>query len=270
MPNFPAAKMSDSVVGLDFHTVLSPVAVPIPFMPHPYLGSLMLWYTPQFPTYSSGQVLINGVAACGVGAMGYSVHPPLGLPAPPTFTNLLSYWRHHLLQVPKVLGLAMLTILANIAIAGFAQFLPKDSAAAGFMKDVTGMDTTSRQTKWDPIKNSFSSYTKWQTWVQLLLPPLPYPGSQASTSVGSPNVTVNGAPLAFAICPLVAASCTDSPFQLVPNAMVLGFSNVRVGVSFAALLRAIAVQAAKNVVHAAVKVGAEGAAKSAGTTPCSS
>lgn len=265
MPNFPAAKMSDAIIGLDFHTVLSPVAVPIPMVPHPYLGGLMLWATPQFPSYSSGQVFINNMPACGVGAMGYSVHIPMGLPAPPTFTNLLSYWRHHLIQVPKVLGLAMLTILANMAIAGFAQFLPQDSALGGFMKDVTGIDTTSRQTKWQSIKGSFASYIRWQTWVQLLLPPLPYPGGQGSTAVGSPNVTVNGAPLAF-VCPLVAASCSEIP--IVPNAMTLGYSNVRVGVSFAALLRAIAVQAAKSAVQTAVKKGVEGA-QSAGKSSCS-
>jgi hypothetical protein len=231
-------------------------------IPHPFMGALMLWSTPQFPTFKSGLVLINGMPACTVGAMGYSVHIPQGLPAPPTFTNLLSYWKHHLLQVPKALGLAMLTILANMAIAGFAQFLPKDSAAAGFMKDVTGMDTSSRKAKWDSIKNSFSSYAKWQTWVQLLLPPLPYPGGTCSTAVGSPNVTVNGGNLAFA-CPLVAASCTDLP--VVPNAATMGFSTIMVGVSFAALLRGIAVQAAKSGVSAAVKKGVA----AAGKTPCS-
>jgi hypothetical protein len=265
MPNFPAAKMSDSIIGLDFHTVLSPVAVPIPLVPHPYLGGLMLWATPAFPSYSTGQVLINGMPACGVGAMGYAVHIPMGLPAPPGFTNLLSYWRHHLIQVPKVLGLAMLTLFANMAIAGFAQFLPQGSASAGFMKDVTGIDTTSRQSKWESIKGNFQSYTRWQTWVQLLLPPLPYPGGQGSTAVGSPNVTVNGAPLAFAICPLVAASCSEIP--IVPNAMTLGFSNVRVGVSFAALLRAIAVQAAKNAVNTAVQKAVAGA-QNAGKDNC--
>jgi hypothetical protein len=229
------------------------------------MGGLMLWATPQFPSYSGGQVFINSVPACTVGAMGYSVHIPMGLPAPPTFTNLLTYWRHHLIQVPKVLGLAALTLFANMAIAGFAQFLPQGSSAAGFMKDVTGMDTTSRQTKWNSFKASFQSYTRWQTWVQLLLPPLPYPGGQASTAVGSPNVTVNGGNLAF-VCPLVAASCSEIP--VVPNAMTLGYSNVRVGVTFGALLRAIAVQAAKNAVNTAVQKGVEGA-KSAGKSSCS-
>jgi hypothetical protein len=266
MPNFPATKLMDGVLGLDFHTVLTPI--PIPMTPHPYFGMIFLWWTPAFPTFPKGIVLINGVPACGVGAMGYSAHIPMGLPAPPTFTNLLSYWRHHLMQVPKVLGLAMLTILANIAIAGFAQFLPKDSATSGFMKDVTGMDTSTRKSKWESIKASFESYTRWQTWVQLLLPPLPYPGSQGSCAVGSPNVTVNGAPMAFSLAPLVAASCTDSPFQIVPNGIILGFTNVRVGVSFGALLRAIAVQSAKNAVQAAVKRGVEGPKKSVGATSC--
>jgi hypothetical protein len=67
--------------------------------------------------------------------------------------------------------------------------------------------------------------------------------------VGSPNVTVNGGPLAF-VAPLVATSCSDIP--IVPNAMTLGFSNVMVGVSFADMARAIAVNAAQGAVGVGV------------------
>ena len=69
----------------------------------------------------------------------------------------------------------------------------------------------------------FASYSQWQTWVKLLMPPLPYPGAQGSVAVGSPNVTVNGGALAF-VGPLLATSCSDIP--MVPNAATLGFSNV--------------------------------------------
>src|ERR1043166_2379041 len=244
MPLWPAVKLMDSVIGLDVHTVIIPPAPPAP-LPHPYFGAIMLWNTPQFPAFSGGLVLINGMPACTVGAMGYSAHVPQGLPAPPTFTNLMSYWRHHLTNVPKDLGLVLLTTFANIAIAGIASFIPKPPSAADFLKDVTGIDTSSRASTWETIKGSFSSFTKWQTWVHLLLPPLPYPGAQGSTAVGSPNVTVNGGNLAFA-APLVAASCSEIP--VVPNAATLGFSNVMVGVSFAALVRGIAVQAAQGAV----------------------
>src|SRR5262249_58865297 len=105
---------------------------------------------------------------------------------------------------------------------------------------------------WESVKGSFSSLTKWPTWVKLLLPPLPYPGDQGSSAVGSPNVTVNGGPLGF-VAPLVATSCSDIP--IVPNAMTLGFSNVMVGVSFSDLLRGIAVSTAQaGVSYGAGKV----------------
>jgi hypothetical protein len=243
----------DPVVGVDFHTVLEPPPVPIPLVPHPYLGALMLWSTPQFPAFSGGLVLINGMPACTVGAMGYSAHIPMGLPAPPTFTNLMSYWRHHLIQVPKFLVLMMLTTFANIAIAGIASLIPKPASAESFLRDVTGIDTSSRASAWETVKGSFSAFTKWQTWIHLLLPPIPFPGSQGSTAIGSPNVTVNGGPLAFS-APLVAASCSEIPF--VPNAATLGFSNVMVGVSVADLVRGIAVHAAQAGIAHAVSVGA--------------
>ncbi len=253
MPLFPAAKLMDSLIGLDFHTVIIPPSpAPIPMVPHPYMGAIFLWNTPQFPAFSSGLVLINGMPACTVGGMGYSVHIPMGLPAPPTFTNLMTYWRHHLTQVPKFLVLMLLTTLANVAIAGIASLIPKSDSASGFLKDVTGIDTSSRANTWETVKASFSAFTKWQTWVHLLLPPVPFPGGQGSTSVGSPNVTVNGAPLAFT-APLVAASCSEIP--VVPNAATLGFSNVMVGVSMAALVRGIAVHAAKGAVSAGVAAG---------------
>lgn len=53
--------------------------------------------------------------------------------------------------------------------------------------------------------------------------------------------------------PLVATSCSDIP--VVPNAMTLGFSNVLVGVSFADLLRGIAVSTAQAGIGAAVGAG---------------
>jgi hypothetical protein len=252
MPLFPAAKLMDPIIGLDFHTVLEG-PIPVPMVPHPYIGMIFLWNTPQFPSFKSGLVLINGMPACTVGAMGYSCHIPMGLPAPPTFTNLLSYWRHHLVQVPKFLILMLLTTLANIAIAGIASLIPKPAGADSFLKDVTGIDTSSRASAWETIQGSFSSFTKWPTWVHLLLPPLPFPGSQGSTSVGSPNVTVNGGPLAFT-APLVAASCSEIP--VVPNACTNGFSNVMVGVSIAALVRGIAVHAAQAGIAHAVSTGA--------------
>jgi hypothetical protein len=189
--------------------------------------------------------------ACSVGAMGYSVHIPQGVPVPPTPSNC-PYWKRYLTNIAMGLTLMTLTILANIAIAAIAALIPKPNSAEGFLKDVTGIDTSSKSSMWQSVKAAFSSFTQWQTWVKLLMPPIPYVGAQGSTAVGSPNVTVNGGPLAF-VAPLVATSCSDIP--VVPNAMTLGFSNVMVGVSFADLARGLAVSMAQNAVSAGVSAG---------------
>jgi hypothetical protein len=237
MPLFPAAKMMDIVIGVDVHAV-----APIPGIPiHPYVGPIYLWHTPTFPKVD---VFINGMPACSVGAMGYFFHIPQGVPIPPTPTNV-PYWKRYLTNIPKVLVLTSLTIMANLAIAGIAALIPKPKFAEDFIKDVTGIDTTNLATTWETVKATFSAYTKWQTWVKLLMPPIPYPGAQGSSAVGSPNVTVNGGPLGFA-APLVGTSCSDIP--VVPNACVLGFSNVLVGVSIADLIKGIAVSVAQSAI----------------------
>jgi hypothetical protein len=238
--------MGDMVIGIDFHTVTIPPAPPIPMMPHPYFGVIFLWMTPSFPKVNT---LINGMPACAAGSMGYSVHIPQGIPTPPSMLNQM-YWRRHLMNVPKQLMLVALTLLANIAIAGISSlFVKPDSAAGRFVKDATGVDTSSWSGVWGSIKGSFAAYTKWSTWVKLLMPPVPYPGGQGSAAIGSPNVTVNGGPLAFA-APLMATSCSDLP--IVPNAATIGFSNVMVGVSIADMARALAVNAAQGAVSAGV------------------
>jgi hypothetical protein len=266
---FPAAKLMDTMVGVDLHTVFIPPApAPIPLTPHAYLGKLMLWNTPQFPVFKGGIVLINMMPACAVGAMGYGAHIPIFVPAPPPFTNLMSYWRHHLTNVPKLIGLMLLTTLASMAIGALAFAIPKNNkiggASADFMKDVTGVD--SRKSGWEAIKGSFESYTKWYTWVHLLIPPAPYPVGQGSTAVGSPSVTVNGGPLAF-VGPLVGASCSDLPF--IPNAHVLGFSNVFVGVSLSDIARGIAVHSAQQGIAFGVQKGVERLSGGAGRNQCS-
>jgi hypothetical protein len=266
---FPAAKLMDTAVGpgLDFHSVIIPPApAPIPMTPHAYMGALMLWNTPQFPAFSKGIVLINSVPACAVGAMGYGLHAPMFVPGP-TFTNLSSYWRHHLVNVPKALGLMLLTTFASMAIGALAFAIPKNNkfgaASADFMKDVTGID--SRKSGWEAVKGSFASYTNWFTWVHLLIPPAPYPAGQASTAVGSPTVTVNGGPLAFS-GPLIGAACSDLPF--VPNANIIGFSNVLVGVSMSDLIRGIAVHSAQAGISYGVNKAVDKATSTAGKTSC--
>jgi hypothetical protein len=244
MPLWPAAKLMDLLIGIDVHDVAPAPGIPV----HPYFGPVFLWHTPKFPRTD---VFINGLPALTTGAMGFSIHIPQGVPVPPTPTNI-PYWKRYLTDIPMVLMLVLLTTLANIAIAGIAALIPKPKSAEDFLRDVTGIDTSSKGALWESIKDSFASFTQWQTWVKLLLAPIPYPGAQGSVAIGSPNVTVNGGPLAF-VAPLMATTCSDIP--IVPNAMTLGFTNVFVGVSFADMLRGIAVNAAQCAVLTAVSAG---------------
>ena len=247
---WPAAKMGDMVIGLDFHSVSIPPVPVVPMVPHPYFGAIFLWMTPGFPKVNT---LINGMPACTSGAMGYSVHIPMGLPIPPSMLNL-AYWRRYLLNIPKALMLVALTLLANLAISRIsAMFVSPNSATGKFVKDVTGVDTSSWSGVWGTIKGSFAAYTQWSTWIKLLMPPVPYPGGQGSAAIGSPNVTVNGGALAFC-APLMGTSCTD--LIIVPNACTLGFSNVMVGVSIADMVRALVVNAAQGAVSAGVNCAA--------------
>lgn len=244
---WPASKMMDMVIGLDFHSVI--FFGPIPLVPHPYFGPIYLWMTPKFPKVDT---LINGSPACTAGSMGYSIHIPMGLPLPPTFLNL-AYWKRYLFNIPMALMLVALTLFANLAIAGISAIFVSPSSATGkFIKDVTGVDTSSWTTVWSSIKTNLGAYTQWATWIKLLMPPIPYPGSQGSASIGSPNVMVNGGPLAF-VAPLMATSCSEIP--IVPNAATVGFSNVMVGVSIADMVRGLAVQTAQGAVSAGVSAG---------------
>jgi hypothetical protein len=248
MPLFPAVSMGSGVVGLDIHAqVIPPAPAPVP-TPEPYAGTIFLWLTPQFPKVN---VFVNSTPACAVGAMGYSTHIPLGAPVMPTNP---SYWGRYLTHVAMGLTLAGLTIFANMAIAALSALLPLPKAAEDFVKDVTGIDTTDSLTFCNTVMASFASFTQWQTWVKLLMPPMPFPGAQGSQAVGSPNVTINGGAMAF-VCPLAAASCSDIP--VVPNACTIGFSNVMVGISMGALIRAMAVTAAQAGIQAGLGKGVE-------------
>lgn len=253
---WPAAKMTDGVIGLDFHTVIiPPIPAPVPWVPHPYFGLVYLWMTPKFPKVDT---FINGLPACSAGAMGYSMHIPMGLPVPPMAFNL-AYWKRHLYNVPKALMLVALTLIANMAIAGItALIVPPNSATGRFIKDVTGIDTSSWTSTWSSITANLGAYTQWSTWIKLLIPPIPYPGSQGSNAIGSPNVQVNGGPLAF-VAPLMATSCSDLP--IVPNAATVGFSNVMVGVSIGDMVRGLAVNAAQEGISMAVEAGVNRAGK---------
>ena len=47
--HWPAVKMTDMVIGVDFHTITIPPAPPIPMFPHPYFG--VIFVIVPFPEY---------------------------------------------------------------------------------------------------------------------------------------------------------------------------------------------------------------------------
>jgi len=147
--------------------------------------------------------------------------------------------------------LAGLTIFANITIALIGALMPKPKAAEDFIKDLTGIDTTNVMTTLTTIQSTFAAYTKWQTWVKLLMLHS-LARAQGSIAVGSPNVSANGGALAFG-CGFVGTSCSDIP--VVPNANVIDFGNVMVGVSISALVRAIAISTIQNAMQYGMQRG---------------
>ncbi|HEX8199781.1 MAG TPA: PAAR domain-containing protein, partial [Isosphaeraceae bacterium] len=80
---FPAAKLGDTIVGLDFHSTTQTIVPPVPWplFPHPFIGTIFLWHTPKWPM---ANVFVNGMPALTVGAKSYSFHIPLPPPAVPT------------------------------------------------------------------------------------------------------------------------------------------------------------------------------------------
>ena len=195
---FPAVKTTDMVMGVDFHTVL--IVVPRA----DDAASLLRRHLPVDDAGLSEDQHADQQDACRAPPARWATRctSRWATPTPPTMLNM-GYWRRHLLNVPKALMLVALTLLANLAISGIASlFVKPDSATGKFVKDVTGVDTSSWGGVWDTVKGSFSAYTQWSTWIKLLMPPVPFPGSQGSSAIGSPNVTVNGGALGF-VAPLM-------------------------------------------------------------------
>jgi hypothetical protein len=258
MANFPAATMMTPVLGLDFHKVIVPP--PTPPLPHVFIGPLFLWMTPKWPVL--GNVLINLKPAACVGSMGFGPHIPMGAPSPEGATNT-AYWKRWLMNAIMAIVLVIGTTLANMAIGFFASFLPKGSSSEAFLKKVTGIQASEKMSAWNVLKSNVQAHMNFTAWIKLLMPPMPYPVGHGSVALGSPGVRVNEGLLGF-VCPLAAISCTEFPFIIAPNAMPLGFSNVMVGVSGAAILEQLTVGAAQRGVSGLVGVGVGKGAKAVG------
>lgn len=222
---FPAAKLGDTIIGLDFHSTTQTIVPPVPwpYFPHPFVGVIFLWHTPKWP---SANVFINGRPAITVGAKSYSVHIPLPPPAVPTPpTQITAKWY-------------LQNLMTAALSAVFSMVLNMIGSATGLMTptarcpDSDLPQPVQNQSDWEKVK-ALIPVQSWLQLFQMLLPPAVMPVAEGNAAIGSPTVTVNGAPLAF-VGPLTASSCSQIP--IVPNANVVGFSNVMVGVTLKELV----------------------------------
>jgi len=234
---FPACTTGNTMlIGVDAHSTALP---PVPLNPHPFVGCLMLWTSPKFPM---ANVMINGSTACCVGAKSYSVHIPQG-----TWVDIpkVSFKVWYLTNLITVGIVTVFGILANIQLA----------IVQGLVASLTKPTDAAAKETWSKICGLFAPFTSWQTWAQLLIPPLPLPGAEGNCAIGSPTVSINGGSMALGV-PLGGASCSEIP--IVPNASVIAFSHVQVGMTFAQLVEAFfnnAVQGAINYAGSQVAKG---------------
>ena len=224
---------------MDVHAQVIPPAPPVP-VPAPYAGSIFMWTSPKFPM---ANVLINSKPACTVGAMGYSVHIP-GRPR-------ASHEYHVLDALPHPRGHGTdprrphhLRQYGHRRLC--RPLIPKPPAAADFIKDVTGIDSSSTMSFMTTASASFASFTQWQTWAELphAAPALP----------GLPGLDGGGQPQCHRQRrrPGLRGASGGDIVQRYPggaDAATLGFSNVMVGVSIGAPIKGIAVSAAQNAMQ---------------------
>jgi hypothetical protein len=222
MPVFPAVKGGDMMVGVDVHKVYG---VPV----HPYNGTITVHTTPKFPMCN---VTVNSMPACTIGASSVMPHVPQGTPIDPS--NFL-YGKKDKVNTKMMQELLKHTIDSRKTILNLKAITLRDKSSEKFVQKATGLTTKEDAKTWEKIRSDFSRSSKSNTWKALNVPPTPYPGGQGCIIAGSSKVTVNGAPMAY-VFPMNAASCTD--IQNVPNASVMGVSNVFVGVTYTDMMKA--------------------------------
>ena len=239
----PAAKMLDLIVGLDMHgpIVAPPPVIPptIPMVPAPFVGPVLLSTQPT--------VLVNFMPAAGTGATAIGFHIPylpyMWLPKP-----------YHIIRT------AILTLVAGavqalvaMAVAQLAGLKGAEGAAqnpngfwSGFLSQ-PGASAGGDTPLWQRLVPALGSP---MSFMSFLAQCMPLPVATGQTTIASPTVLAADAPMALAM-PMGGNSCSDIP--IVPNASVIGFSNVMVGMSLSQLLGVMA----WNVVNAAVNVGVQ-------------
>ena len=266
---FPATKLLDPIMGLDFHTTLPaplvPPLPPIPFFPTPFMGPILIDF--------KATVLINFLPAAGSGATALGFHmPPLPWLWPPiSHRPLITAAIMALITAPftAMLEMARGKMVALAAASGNPTF------QRGFVADFIGSshvppaDQTAQGTSYSPAGGDQGSFSFTRlfpmfgspgAFLGFLAGLLPLPIANASVAIASPTVTVCDTPLGLMI-PMGAKSCSDIP--VVPNAMVLGFSNVLTGMSIGDFLGALAWNMLKDGATAGFQAGLKGAGNAA-------
>ena len=126
--------MTDMVIGLDFHTVLMPV--PVPLVPHRTLAASFV----DDAAVRNNKTLSLTECRLALRAV-WVIRYTFPWERPPSMLNM-AYWRRYLLNIPKQLMLIALTLLANLAISRISAIFVKPQSAGGICKDVTGVGTS--------------------------------------------------------------------------------------------------------------------------------
>lgn len=214
----PATKMLDMMISADFHnTGAVPPAVPVPLFPFMGSGPMLLGFKPN--------VLINFLPAVGGGSIAVGMHvppipPPPLLPIPITFRGL------------AVAGLnALLTTVVSSAIEAVRGMVTANKASenAGSVERVGGEGENNPHF----FKRMSDLLMTGDTAVSMMASMLPFPVFSGTIGIAAPTVQVGGIPAGLTSMPF-ALGCSDIP--ILPNAQVLGFSNVLVGVDLMSVL----------------------------------
>ena len=131
MLTFPAVKLLDPIMGLDFHTTLpAPLVPPLPpliLVPTPFMGPIILGFVPT--------VLVNFRPAAGANATAVSFHMPY-LPwmwPPISWTAFLKAAVMQLIQIPFSIALNMVKSGLQSMAAQSGQAVFKQGALADFL-----------------------------------------------------------------------------------------------------------------------------------------
>jgi len=252
---FPAAKMLDMVIGLDNHTTLpAPIPPPagplppLPLFPAPFAGPILLSVQPT--------VLVNFMPAAGSGAVAIGFHmPPLPWPWPPiTFGAILKSAIMAVVQAPFMALLELARGQLSGLAAGSTNPVLKNGFVQGFLGQPPGgggqggSDIT--------IGRFFPMFGSPQAFLGFLAQCMPLPVANGQATIASPTVSACDSPMALAM-PMGGNSCSEIP--IVPNASVLGFSNVLTGMSLSQLLGIMAFNAVNAAAAYGLKKGREAA-----------